>query len=461
MMRLAWQPARASALRRSLALAALTLLAASAGAWSNHALCTWQALSVLREFAGAAPVKVERLETFLAAEAAGLEGLLQQEEQWARKNVPSYPARPDTLAWRAAPAPPAELGQRFRAALRINPEARLTLFLQLPPGQGADGRPTLPWTEVTTLKRHAVTQAITFLALREGELAPVVDVIASASDEPDYGLDIGLWEDNGTSQGKAYGLGKQAFGNPALEFSSQGPMHIGYYHEAAIVYKAAPFLQRTYPEYRIHLYQSLAAYALRTGHPYWGWRFAGWALHHLQDLTQPYHARVLPGVTTTRMLWINLLDLAGFHAAKQSAITLVSNRHFAIENYQFNRVRSAYLRRDFDDAAMRALRDTSRDAANPYVDDSPRRVITQQSHALADSLDHTLETRLPAKYISDPGYTFGETESGVDLNALVDKSQPPARDAMTATLTELLSNFGMHTRAFVRSLIAKAPAAKG
>src|SRR5438309_1508600 len=94
--------ASAGRLRRVLALAGLTLLAASAGAWSNHALCTWQALSSLREFAGAAPVKVERLDTFLAAEAAGLEALLQQEEAWALKNVPSYPARPDALAFRAA-----------------------------------------------------------------------------------------------------------------------------------------------------------------------------------------------------------------------------------------------------------------------------------------------------------------------------------------------------------------------
>ena len=200
-----------------LALAGLTLLAASAGAWSNHALCTWQALSGLREFAGAAPVKVERLETFLAAEAAGLEALLQQEEAWARKNVPHYPSRPDTLVFRAAGASPAELAQRFRAALRINPESRLTLFLQLPPGQDAGARPTLPWTEVTTLRRHATTQSISFLALHEGDLAPLVDVIATASDEPDYGLDLGLWEDNPTPQGKAYGLGKQAFGNPALE----------------------------------------------------------------------------------------------------------------------------------------------------------------------------------------------------------------------------------------------------
>jgi hypothetical protein len=446
-----------SAMARVLLMAVLAAPSAPAGAWSNHALCTWQALAAMPGMAAAAPVKVERLETFLAAEAPRLEALLQQEEEWARKNVPRYPPRPDALAFRAADATPAELAARFRAALRINPESRLTLFLQLPPGQGAAGRPTLPWTEVTTLKRHLVTQSIGFLALQEGELAPVADVIATASDEPDYGFDLGLWEDNGTPHGKAYGLGKQPFGNPALEFSSQAPMHIGYYHESAILYKAAPFLARTYPEYRIHLYRSLAAHALRSGHPYWGWRFAGWALHHLQDLTQPYHARVLPGVSVLRTMWVNALDLAGLHGAKDHAITLVSNRHFAIENYHFQRVRSAYLRRDFDDAALRALRDSAHDGNAAYTDDTPRHGVAREAHALADSLDATLEASLPAKYISDPAYTFGETESGVDLYALVERSDPAARAAMTAALAPLLAHFGEHTRALVRSLGAPRP----
>jgi hypothetical protein len=118
------------------------------------------------------------------------------------------------------------------------------------------------------------------------------------------------------------------------------------------------------PEYRIHLWDSLAALALRTGHPYWGWRFAGWAMHYLQDLTQPYHARVLPGVGVAGMLWINTLDLAGIHRPKADAIALVTNRHLALENYQLRWLRDAYLRNERSDAALEALGDTSRDARN-------------------------------------------------------------------------------------------------
>ena len=270
-----------------------------------------------------------------------------------------------------------------------------------------------------------------------------------------YGMDIGLWEDNGTEYGKVYGFGKQPFGNPALEFASQAPFHMGFFHEASIVYKAAGFLRRTYPEYRIHLWQSLARYALRTGHDYWGWRFAGWALHYVEDLTQPYHATVLPGVSVYRLLWINTLDLLGMHRPKKDAITLVSNRHLALENYQYRRVRSAFSRHDADDVLMRALADLSTDAGrSAYADDSPRAMISAQSHALAASTEAVLEKSLPRKYVSDPAYVLGETESGLDLYALLAGAQPSARDAMTGMVAGLLRNFGVYTRAFVRSLLA-------
>jgi len=435
---------------------ASALVGHSAGAWSNHALGTWPALAAMPELRSLAPVKVERLETYLAAEAGAIGELLRAEEQWARQNVPSYPPRPEALAFRSDGAAPDELVRRFVAAVRINPQARLALFVQLPPGQGAGGRATLRESEVTLLKSTESTKFNTFVAVREGEGVPVIDVLATASDEPDYGLDIGLWEDNETPHGKAYGLGRQPFGNPKIEFGSQAPLHIGFFHESAIAYAAAPFLRRTLPEYRVHLWGSLAAHALRSGHPYWGWRFAGWALHYLQDLTQPYHARVLPGVGLTSMLWINTIDLAGIHRPKADAIALVTNRHLALENYQLRWLRDAYLRNDRDDAALKALGDTSRDARIAYASDAPRRLIAREASDAADALDAALVARLPSKYTSDPEYVFGVSETGLDLYGEVAKSGPAARRAMAEAVAPLLANFGAYSRAYVRALLAGA-----
>jgi hypothetical protein len=436
--------------------AALSCSAGPAAAWVNHTLGAWPALAAMPEINAAPAIRVETLDAFLAAEARGLEQLLQREEAWARANVPLYPPRPDALAFTPG-GTPAELRQRFVAALRINPGMKLNLFVQARPGDSVSGKATLPWTEVTTRRRASAAQESVFLQLREGNRVALLDVVATATDEPDYGMDIGLWDDNGTSYGKAYGFGKQPFGNPALEFASQAPFHMGFFHEADIVYEAAGFLRRTYPEYRIHLWQSLAAYALQTAHPYWGWRFAGWALHYIEDLTQPYHASVLPGVGVPRLLWINTLDLLGLHEPKKQAITLVSNRHLSLENYQYHRMRNAYARHDADDALVHAVKDTSADAGRAsFADDAAREVISRESNALAGATDRVLEQNLPRKYVSDPAYVLGETEPELDLYDVLNKSPPPAREAMTGMVADLLRNFGAHSRAFVRSLLARS-----
>jgi len=427
------------------------LAAGTAFSWSNHALLSWTALSVLPEVTGRAPVLVESLASFVQADPAGLAEVLRAEEAWARANVPAYPARPDALAFRAD-TPPAERVARFLAAVRVNPSARLALYLQLPPGQASRGRPVLAEADVTIMKTDEAAKLNTFVALREGERVAVIDVIASATDEPDYGLDYGLWEDNGTAWGRSYGFGKQPFGNPAVEWSSQGPLHLGFFHEAGIVYKAAPFLLRAYPEYRIHLWRALAAFALRSGHEYWAWRFAGWGLHYLQDLGQPYHARVLPGVSVPRMLWINGLDLAGMHGPKQDAVQLVTNRHFALENFERQWMRASHAAPNVPDVGTQALRDTALDRL-AYADDWPRQVVTKQANAAADAVDAALVASLQPRYTSDPTYVFGVTGSGVDTHAELGASAPASREALKRAIAPLLGNVGSSSRAYVRSLL--------
>lgn len=450
-------------LRHAAALVLCVVLGAGttvAHAWSNHAQGTWPALAAMPELRAREPVKVESLERFLQAQGGRVAELLLQEEAWAREHVPTYPPLPDALRLRVDGATPTQLRERFVAALRLNPESRLTLFQQLPPGQKADGRPTLAWQQVTSLQRDETIKRQVFLALEEGTTVPVIDVLATASDEPDYGLDIGLWEDNGTAHGQRYGMGRQPFGNPALEFASQAPLHMGFFHEASIIYKAAPFLKRTYPEYRVHLYTSLARLALQQGHDYWGWRFAGWALHYLQDLTQPYHARVLPGTGVLSMLWINAVDMAGWDGPKKKAITLVSNRHLALENYQLHRLTRGTLgaaggAKD-SDPLLAALSDVSVDGGALHTPEGIRSTITREAVQRADALDAAIGRHLPARFVSDPGYDFGADDNEPDLAALVAGQDAAAARALDTTVAGLLGSFGRHTRALVRSLLVPA-----
>lgn len=459
---------------RSILRAALSvfvaLCAAPAFAWSNHAWGTWGALKDFAAFERLAPVRVESLESFLVAQAEALEPLLDAQEAWARERVPTYPARPDALRFVAAGTPtPDELRRRFVAALRIAPDARLALFLKRLPRDDAGQRPALARSRVSTLADDEGEDAANgspFVALQEGEMVSPLAVVATASDEPDYGLDIGVWEDNGTAHGRSYGFGRQPFGNPALSFGSQAPFHMGFYHESPILYRAAGFLQRTYPEYRIHLYRTLALHALRTGHEYWGWRFAGWAMHYVQDLTQPYHARVLPGVSTVRALWINALDLLGRPDAKRHAITLVSNRHLALENFQRTALAAAAkgatdggplfraLAGETDDAVVSGSAAGGAEADEPvFADEDARERVARRAARAADALDDALADALPDRYVADPDFEFGVDARGIDLYAQLEETSPAASEAMTRALVPLMHEYGAHTRAFVRAML--------
>lgn len=441
-------------------LSAALLAAGPAAAWSNHALATRPALAPLTGLAASASVEVESIERFLAAQGQVLKDVLDEHERWAREHLPDYPPRPDALRFEPGEASdPADLRRRFLAALRLAPDARIEPYLQRLPGESAEGRPMLPGAEVTTLRGDRVVARSQYVRLAAGDRVSPADVLSTASDEPDYGMDLGLWADNGTAHGRAYGFGPQPFGNPALAFSSQAPIHMGFWHESPIVSAAAPFLKRALPEYRITLFTALARHALRAGHEYWGWRFAGWALHYIQDLTQPYHARVLPGLGTARMLWINALSLASVTTPMAHAVTLVSNRHLALENLQRNALLAGHGDRPGapGDAAPQRL--LAALAGGPDADppasfawDQARTVVARHAAASADSVDRTIAGALPARFVRDPGHEFGVDGDELDLFGLLASENPAARDAMIDLLVPLMSEYGAHTRAFVRAL---------
>ncbi len=412
-----------------------------AHAWDSHAHASWQAFSVLPEVTQAAPVEAEELDAFLRDTAPELAGLLDQEEAWARAHVPSYPPRPDGLRFAEGGA---DLRARFLRALRVNPTLPLPLFLQKVPGVPTGARGEVAESAITLFPETGATR---FLELRAGERASAQDVLCAASDEPDFGLDIGLWSDSATSWAGEYAFGEQPFGNPNSRISSQGPFHMGFFHEAGIIYKAAPFLGRALPEYRLHLFQSLARFAFESGHPYWGWRFTGWAVHYVQDLTNPYHSAPLPGVSTLRMLWINALDLIGVHAPKSRWIQLVTNRHFALENYGAEIVETALAAGDRAHPALAALADSSRD--EPAGESFLRAQVSAAAKAIGKRTDRALVKSLPERLVDDPDYLFGDTEPGVSVVAELARRSPEDCDRMAALFSVHMAEFGSRSRALV------------
>ena len=424
-------------------------------AWSGHSLCTWQALGAMPELQGK-QVRAETLEQFVSTQAPQLEKLLADHESWARANLADYTPRPDALAFKAADTTPVRA--RFLKALRLNPLSRLGLFLQLQPGDPRADRPRLPWVDITALKSGIAARENSYFALTEGETVAAIDVVATAAYEPDYGLDIGLFDDNGTLNGQSYGFGKQPFGDNRLDYSSQAPFHMGFHHESRLIYAAAGFLRHTHPEARIELFSALARHAFASGHDYWGWRFTGWAMHYVQDLTQPYHATVLPGLSTARMIGINLLAMAGYETPKTNAINLVSNRHMAIEGYQFQRMSQALQQGRLDDALLVAARDTRRDKEHwKYQWTATRNLVSREAHESADEVDAQLERSFPTRYTSDPSVMLGMDADKIDFYAVAKGHSAEQNTRLEQQLVPLMERLGRHSRALVRAVATARP----
>ena len=428
----------------SLTLVICTLMSSRAFAWSDHASLVWPLLRNMPEML-VPSVSAERLEDFVAAEANGLERVLAEHEAFARASWPHYAARPDALAFDAVQD--GDLRGAFLRAIRVNPDLSLPLYRQttvedeLPPGS-----PLLRFADFSFMQGGVSHETVTYLLLRPGQRVSPAHVLASGSDEPDFGLDIGLFEDNDSEHGKRYGFGSQSFGNPNLEFSSQAPFHMGFYHLDWLTEMAQPDLLRTYPEWRVSLYRELSRFAFASGHDYWGWRFAGWALHYIGDLTQPYHAHPLPGVGTLEALWL----VARGQTA--DAVQLVSNRHGVLESYQYQRVQAALDAKAWDNPILVAIASAgvSDEAVPEFNESTLRDTLTAESVAAGEALDEALEQHMPARFVSDPAFEWtGSGEEGAIVDAVRDAGGDAAVRALDSAVAAQMQQFSRYARAWI------------
>ena len=426
--------------------ALLAILPLSANAWTNHAYLTTPAIGGQPEYRE--EISAEPLDSFLLKENVKIGELLKAEEAWAVSNVRAYPPAPRTLDFLSSKE--ANLRVRFLKALRVNPDLELSLFVMRLPGSPASQNKTLPKSAVSVLSRDF--QNNIYVQLEPGEKVSALDVLSTASDEPDYGLDIGLWENNDTPFGKEYGFGKQPFGNPKLDYGTQAPFHMGFYHESGIIYAAAASFKKTFPEQRAHLFHSLAKLALQTGHPYWGYRFAGWGLHYLQDLTMPYHASIMPGRSTLTMLSIPILDMIGIHGPMSRAVGEVSRAHILIEKLLFQEFHDAFQKHDNEYGIIKALRDTSEDPTYPvYTDHFPSQVAAKESRAVAKELSSVLKA-----IVTDTGLYMQIEKISMegDYDARKFIAGAPGKDIQQyqGIIEKQMRSAGAFTRIYLRSL---------
>jgi enoyl-CoA hydratase/carnithine racemase len=187
----------------------------------------------------------------------------------------------------------------------------------------------------------------------------------------------------------------------------------------------------------------LARLAFASGHSYWGYRFLGWGLHHVQDLTQPYHAKPLPGVELASLLLLESKALAGFDADKQAAIERVATRHMEVEKYQSTWLRRL-LREGQPHPMLKAYADLVQDVRYPpYSVDYLREVVSAESADASAAFDEAIGQWLDtAPATSD--FSAGNQVQREDFD----------HPALNRQLFRLLGHFGAHSRIYVSTGLA-------
>jgi hypothetical protein len=433
------------------------LLPTLAQAWGNHSPMCYRAFERMPEVANAAAVTAEPLVDFLRDQEAAIAGALDAQEAWLRAHLQGHAPRPDALRFVADPRrSDADRRAAFLAALRLSPQSRLALYLQVDPRSPPSARPAVDMGVVSAATPgKGATQR--FVALQPGEAVAPLAVLASACDEPDYGHDLNLFDDNpGSPSNPPYGFGRQPFGNAAVAIGSQAPFHMGFFHQGAVFNTLAPSFARTFTELRVQQYGALAVLAWQTGHAYWGWRFAGLALHHVEDLTQPYHASAAPGATLGHMMWVNLKAQLGAPADRQGLVVLQSNRHFVLEQFQTRWIMEN-ARQQRDGPLELALRDATRDARYPaWTPRYVREVVAAEAFAAGPATDAAVVVGAPAKFVTDPNLDFAANEA--QFGPELARHMQGQRDALEARIAELLGHFGAHSRNALRGMLGQVGA---
>lgn len=420
-------------------------------AWSEHPLLVKPALKDHPVWKTIGKVEARNLKTFLIQVEKELEQYLAQHEEWSRRNLPNYTPCPDELIFKAT-GNPDDILLRFYSAIRINPNVKIPLYLHLLPTENAGKREIADPRKITTLEDIGSMMHTTYVWIKEGEDVAPFDVLVTASDEPDYGFDLGLFEDNNTEYGKIYGFGNQPFGNPNLEYSSQAPFHMGFFHEAGILYKFGPFLKQTYVDYRIFLYKALSEFAFSRNQPYWGWRFMGWGMHYVGDVSMPFHMKPLPGVSTSRMLWINAKAIMGASKARDNAVQIVSNRHTVFEEFQVQVLRKAHQGNDTEHPFLVALQNPVPIA--PFSHDFLINVAAYESADKSKEVDKALKKNMPHRMVSNPTIEVSDLPEMPRLTEVVlEEKGDDAVRSLTVVIAERMRSFSMHIRSYMDSIL--------
>ncbi len=418
-------------------LAALALVTAlgttlatprEAGAWALHYLVTDRALEHPSMKDLDERVAVEPLDSFLAAEKVAVAKLFDDFHAWlGARGSKRFKAQKFDVTKPVT----AEL---IRVA-RLNPATRIHLVHRTLPGRAAEG-------EILDLKALAPDADLKapFFAQAEdrtGQSMPARAVVATFSDEPDWQMDFKLW---GIEE---YGYGKMPYGGEKGE-ANKAAFHMLFRHENIVVRTFAGEILEGMVLDRIELFTRLSKLAFATGHKYWGFRFAAWAIHYLQDIGQPYHAKAVPyGDWLYYLKFIVSFDKAKI---KKETSTLVKNRHFGYEEFVAYGLQQSYVEdRDLYKRLAGYLSEGDGAFAGVTTPEALLHTVGDFSAGHAAGIDAAVAKVYGHRKSADPTYDI-ETDKAHNVKETIDALEPQAVAVILEETRADFANVGRATR---------------
>ncbi|MFA6075803.1 MAG: hypothetical protein WCV63_09715 [Negativicutes bacterium] len=420
------------------------LLGRKCSAWLNHALIAEQALKAVPELDR--EVSAEPLADFVVEEKFKIAALLADEDKYCRANFPDY--RPASALVRLNPEKVDCNNARksFATAIRINPFMPLNNFVQTFPGDSYCGRTWMDFERVGFVMYND-NGLLPFVELAPGEAVAARRVVSSACDEPDYGLDILLWEDSGTQFGRKYGFGNQPYG-PKFLVATQVPIHTDFANETLLCSLSKAW-RRSLLHYRIRLYSQLSQLAFATGHEYWGLRLFGWAAHYICDACQPYHVKPMPGFSLPLMVGKFVLAQIGISGWYEQALQDIGNYHLLQE-----KLLTSYLLQEYSKQAdfgfLAALAGRTGEQVIDYRGDFVYRQAAEYAFSHAEGIAAAMRRMITDRAVFDNIYNLDATGE-YDVFDCVRNANRVDIDEFQLRMKDCLAHTAVNVRAFCRS----------
>lgn len=356
--------------------------------WNTHCLLTRAALPVSWSEAAEA-VPVIELEEFLACGETEVMEITRQHREMVRNKS------------RASRRQPAGNPSRIRtrtdliAALGLNTDVDLPYVRALRPEE-------LPSDTSHDPSREGPPGGL-YVETTRFETVAAEEILCTFADEPDWGMDQDLFPI------EAYGYGNPPFGSPTGK-SSQAAFHMAFLHGPPVLRLLFPNLGTSFMAERVEAFIALSRLAFEKGIKYWGWRFSAWAMHYLQDLTQPYHASPFP--LSIRMTVRRIANKKGAGSISRRVGTLLKNHHIFFE---------AVLHMLLNDTAKRCEQGPFEKAlaqTGPHYRGPLRMVMEECSEVpvcVAEGVDQIMVTLFPDLADTDEGnVSVDDVVSGIE-----------------------------------------------